>query len=229
MCLGLCGLSQDQYPYSGYVAIRIKFPMSIARIEKEVSTIITLVCPDPGWMKGASFIKETNSSICQVLAWYCRQLVWVTSNNYKCILCALKPMQGGSRRVWELTPRSCKNYYFLGLCPKGSQPKVSEHCPVCKWERGPQQVGWVMVETFPRKEGHGVLRVFDRLFETQSMSSEPVTVVVVNPTMGNIVVHPGQKVAAVREAKVANPILRGNPPPIDHKRFYFGDSPVPKP
>lgn len=70
--LGLCGLSQDQYSYSGHVRIRIKFPASVAGVDKEVVTIV-LVWPDPGWRKRASLFIGTNSSIFQVLAKYCRQ------------------------------------------------------------------------------------------------------------------------------------------------------------
>lgn len=65
--LGLSGLSNKQYPYSGYINILIKFPASIAGVEKEISTI-ALVCPDPGWKKGATIIVGTNFSMFQILA-----------------------------------------------------------------------------------------------------------------------------------------------------------------
>lgn len=44
----------------------------MAGTSKEVATV-SLVCPDPRWKKGVSFLTGTNSSIFQVLAQYCRQ------------------------------------------------------------------------------------------------------------------------------------------------------------
>lgn len=111
---------------------------------------------------------------------------------------------------------------FSGAAPQ----RIPGLLMLCQWEKGPQQVGLVIVKTFPGKEGPRVLKVLNGLFETRSMCSEPVTVVVVSPTMWGVMVHPGQKVATVREADVVNPTLRGDPPPINPKWFYFGDSPV---
>lgn len=96
----------------------------------------------------------------------------------------------------------------------------------CRWESGPSQVGPVVVDIFPGKEGPQVLRVADRIFEPRSLSNEQVIVVVVNPSLKDVVVHPGQKVATVREAKVVVLTVGHDSLPIEPDRFFLGDFPM---
>lgn len=79
---------------------------------------------------------------------------------------------------------------------------------------------------FPREGRSLSAEVPDGLFEPEILSKKQATIVVVNPTLRDVVVHPEQKVAAVCEAEMVAITTKPNFPPIGPSRFFFGDSPA---
>ncbi|KYO42741.1 hypothetical protein Y1Q_0023049 [Alligator mississippiensis] len=99
---------------------------------------------------------------------------------------------------------------------------------VCNWIERDEKNKLLVVEIPTGRERPSALRVPDCVIETKGLNLDLVTVIVVNPTLKDIVVHPGQKVALIKKAEVVSPEQEANPLPIDPSTFFGGNSPVPK-
>lgn len=68
------GLSEQSYPYRGYVSVMLRFPKTVAGVEKEIP-IIALVCPEAELdQRSVPVIVGTNANIFRTLAQWCREI-----------------------------------------------------------------------------------------------------------------------------------------------------------
>lgn len=152
---------------------------------------IALVCPDSGWINGASIILGTNSSIFQVLAQYCKQQVGPDYQQGLKMhaLCSEVYGRWEHRGNWA-PPKVLGALHFSRVQPQWVPVQGQWVLSiVCKWVRGEERSKLVVVETPTRGESSGALEVTDGAIEMKGVDQEIVTMIVVNPTMKDIIVH----------------------------------------
>lgn len=64
-------LSADQYPYDGYICLKLEFTGDVVGVAENIETLV-LVCPDPAMKGEISIVVGTNTSIVRRLFHSCK-------------------------------------------------------------------------------------------------------------------------------------------------------------
>ncbi|XP_073318838.1 retrovirus-related Pol polyprotein from transposon 412 [Pagrus major] len=71
--LAIWGLSNDNYPYKGYVAVELELPIKSKEVDEEVS-VLALICPDPPSPDSVPVIIGTNCKKLRSLQKHCDEI-----------------------------------------------------------------------------------------------------------------------------------------------------------
>lgn len=71
--LAIWGLSNDNYPYKGYVAVKLELPIKSNGVEEKVS-VLALICPDPQRPDPVPVITGTNCKKSHALQRHCDEI-----------------------------------------------------------------------------------------------------------------------------------------------------------
>uniref|UniRef100_A0A674CT74 Gypsy retrotransposon integrase-like protein 1 n=1 Tax=Salmo trutta TaxID=8032 RepID=A0A674CT74_SALTR len=70
--LEIWGLSSDQYPYDGYLSLKLEFSGSVVGVAETMEALV-LVCPDPAMKGDVSILVGTNTSVVRRLMTACKE------------------------------------------------------------------------------------------------------------------------------------------------------------
>ena len=70
-CLEIWGLSAKEYPYNGYMCLKLEFTGDVVGVAETIETLV-LVCPDPVMKGDVSVVVGTNTSIVRRLFHSCK-------------------------------------------------------------------------------------------------------------------------------------------------------------
>ncbi|XP_067235363.1 uncharacterized protein [Chanodichthys erythropterus] len=228
--LAIWGLSDESYPYQGYIVVDVQFPKELTGTLETLS-VLALVCPGPNTPVQTPVILGTNASLFQRLFALCDKekgsnLVHVF--NIKSFL----PVSLPESTVFKASQRG-EDDIVGRLKWKGpgsvTIPPEDICCVSCQAEFSqPVTKGIVLVEAdevTPLPQG---LMVQPMVALASAVNGDNFSVLVQNETKREVIIPEGALLGNVQVADMAVPPARvSKSEEIDPSLFDFGDSPIP--
>lgn len=228
-CLEIWGLSVNEYPYDGYLCLKLEFNSDVVGVAETVKTLV-LVCPDPTIKGEASIIVGTNTSVVRQLFDFCRlqggKNFLTTMTVHPEIKEAYQRIQESSDKVAEVERGTV---WLAGAKPRIVPPGGTMTVTGIPKFPGLLSTQTVLIERSEEGFFPDELMVLPTIKEAADVQSRRITVVVRNVSTHAVTLKRGMPIAHLFAVDVVNKDSeKKSYTGLTPSAFKFGDSPVPQ-
>lgn len=229
-CLEIWGLSVNEYPYDGYLCLKLEFNSDVVGVAETVETLV-LVCPDPTIKGEASIIVGTNTSVVRQLFDSCRlqggENFLTSMTVHPEIKEAYQRFQESSEEVAEVEKGTV---WFAGAKSQTVPPGGTMTVTGIPKFPGPLSTQTVLIECSEEGPFPDELMVLPTIKKAADVHSRRITVVVRNVSTRAVTLKRGMPIAHLFAVDVLN---RDSPEKktdteLTPSAFKFGESPIPQ-
>lgn len=229
--LAIWGLSENSYPYCGYIVVEMEFPESVAGTKESIS-VLALICPGPKSPDQVPVILGTNASLFRRLAKVCKETAGIDIAQTLGIQ-AEEPDSGSPRRTADCEEDiGCIKWVGPGplILPASSNCRA-----VCGVEvEKPLTNGVLMVDATTTSLLPAGILVQPMVVPSSEVDVNHFSVLVHNESAREMVIPVGTVVGTlcltdqVMPPSQAELATVGKSAVFDSRLINFGDSPIPE-
>uniref|UniRef100_A0AAQ4P6T0 ribonuclease H n=1 Tax=Gasterosteus aculeatus aculeatus TaxID=481459 RepID=A0AAQ4P6T0_GASAC len=226
--LAIWGLSENSYPYLGYVVVDMAFPEKVTGT-KEPLSVLALICPSPSSPEQTPVILGTNANLFQRLSRLCKETTGVDIAQTLGIK-ARDPVVHTDQSTAEGEEDEVGCVKWMGPCSLILPP--AECCVSCDVElKQPLKKDMLMVEASPTAPLPAGVLLQPMVIQSAAVEEGHFTVLIMNESRKDIVIPVGIVLGQLCHADPVVPSPKAGaetvPTKLDPELLQFGDSPIP--